>query len=225
MRLLDAISRRLARPSETLEGYEQPELVDVIFRKTAAYQPRGDWINIAGASTVLDFGGGCGLHYKQARSDNVRWAVVETVAMVERAKELATERLKFFTDISEAAAWLGDIDVMHSDGAIQYTPDPEQSLAELCRMGAKEMVWKRVPFSTGDGKEQDPQTSFLSANGPGPLRGVKERRVLYTITKLPEPDFLAAHSGYLLSERGSERLDGSIYHWFRFKGPAGGSCR
>ena len=33
--ILIALSRLLSRPSETLDGYEQPELVEVIFRKKA----------------------------------------------------------------------------------------------------------------------------------------------------------------------------------------------
>src|SRR4051794_30729350 len=134
MRLIDALARRIVRPAETLDGYEQPELIEVVFQKTKAYQPKDGWPEMAGVSSVLDFGGGCGLHYKQARSPNVQWAVVETPAMVERAKELATDRLQFFTEISEAAEWLGDIDVMHSNGALQYVPHPEHALRHLCAL-------------------------------------------------------------------------------------------
>lgn len=50
------------------------------------------------------------------------WAVVETPAMTARASELATDRLRFFTDIDGAAEWLGYVDVMHSNCALQY-PD------------------------------------------------------------------------------------------------------
>src|SRR5690348_6103535 len=110
--------------SERLEGYEHPELIEVVFRKTQAYKPNGSWPEIAGARTVLDFGGGCGLHYKQASLSDAQWAVVETPAMVERARELETDRLRFFTEIEDAAKWLGDIDIMHSNGAIQYTSNP-----------------------------------------------------------------------------------------------------
>jgi hypothetical protein len=44
---------------------------------------------------VLDFGGACGLHYKQAQMPDVRRAVVETPAMVTRAAEIATDKLRF----------------------------------------------------------------------------------------------------------------------------------
>jgi putative methyltransferase (TIGR04325 family) len=111
--VMTAIARPLFPPAETLDGYEHSELVDVIFRKTVAFAPRDMWPEMAGAATVLDFGGACGLHYKQAQSSSVRWAVVETPAMAERARALASDKLRFFTSISDAAAWLGPIDVMH----------------------------------------------------------------------------------------------------------------
>jgi hypothetical protein len=81
--LISVFARLLRRPRETLDGYEQPELVEVIFQKTKAYKPDSDWPEMAGVSSVLDFGGGCGIHYKQANLPDVRWAVVETPAMVE----------------------------------------------------------------------------------------------------------------------------------------------
>src|SRR5207253_2321028 len=95
--LIAKIARRFNPPSETIEGYDQPELIDVILRKTQAYiPPPSEWLDIGDASTVLDFGGGAGIHYKQSRSPSVRWAVVESPAMVERAAEFSTDRLKFF---------------------------------------------------------------------------------------------------------------------------------
>src|SRR5258707_10099539 len=103
--LIAKIARRLIAPSVTIDGYEQPELVDVIFRKTLAYKANGEWREIAGAKSVLDFGGGCGLHYKQAQSNYVRWPVVEPPAMVARAKELSTGRLQFFPK-HQASRWL-----------------------------------------------------------------------------------------------------------------------
>lgn len=199
------VKRRLFRPSETLEGYEQPELVDVIFRKTVAYSPVIDWPEMRGVSSVLDFGGGCGLHYKQARSHSVRWAVVETAAMVERAKELATERLQFFTKISAAAAWLGRIDVMHSDGAIQYTPDPALTVAALCGIGAKQMLWRRVYFSDNPGTEV--QSSYLSDNGPGTIEA-EEKIVRCNRTSISASIFLSAHENYRMVDRGPD--------WLRF---------
>ncbi len=185
--------------TETLKGYEHPELVEVIFRKTLAYEPKANWSEMDGVSTVLDFGGGCGLHYKEANSKTVRWAVVETPAMVARAKDLATDRLQFFTDIDGAARWLGPIDVMHSDGALQYADDPASTLKQLCALGAQRMLWKRVALSEGEPK-QELQSSRLADNGPGRLRGASTKSVKYIRTAIPISTFLAAHDGYDLIE-------------------------
>ena len=139
------------------------------------------WAEIADAKTVLDFGGGCGLHYKQARLLDVKWAVVETSAMVARASEIQTGRLRFFTDIVSAANWLGDIDVMHSNGAIQYAEDPISTLAKLCSLGAKKMLWYRTNLANGR-LEKDTQVSRLVDNGPGKIGGIGKKFVSVTVT-------------------------------------------
>lgn len=207
--ILSVIARRLRPPTEIIDGYEQPELVDVVFRKTLAYVPGSDGPGIAGASSVLDFGGGCGLHYKQARLPDVRWAVVETPTMAARATEMATRNLQFFSDVAAAAAWLGPIDVMHSDGTLQYTPDPERTLRELCRLGAARMLWRRLALSAG-ATETETQTSFLSDNGPGSIALPEEKTIRYERIKIAERDFLNAHAGYRLDARGSDWFDFSM---------------
>ena len=206
--IFEKLLRRLIPPSETIEGYDQPELVDVIVQKTKLYTPSaGEWLDISGASTVLDFGGGAGIHFKQARSPTVRWAVVENLAMAERASELSSEHLRFFTSISEAANWLGPIDLVHSNGAVQYTPDPALTLRQLCERGARTMLWHRCLLSNEE-VQVDIQSSLLGDNGPGKLKKLKEKTVRYKRTKIPERMFLDAHKGYSLAERGTD--------WFRF---------
>ena len=207
--LVSRLWRRLRPPSETIEGYQHPDLVDVVFRKASAYTARGEWPEMVGVASVLDFGGGFGDHYKLARlqSPNIKWAVVETPAMVARAAELCTDRLGFFSSIATAAAWLGSVEVMHSSGALQYTPEPDVTLRELCGLRAKRMLWQRMALST-DRLERDMQSSNLGDNGPGRLAGLKEKIVLYERTKLPEQIFLDAHKGYELTARGTD--------WFHF---------
>jgi putative methyltransferase (TIGR04325 family) len=198
MKLLNRI-RSWIVPPETIHGYEQPELVEVIFQKTKAYRPNSKWNE--SATTVLDFGGGCGLHYKEAALD-AKWAVVETPTMVHRARELATERLKFFTSIKAARDWLGHVDLMHSNGALQYTHEPEATLAELVSLRAKVMLWKRVGLSNAE--EKSLQISNLKDNGPGSI-SIKDKLVTYPITRIPERVFLTAHQGYrLVEQHGSE---------------------
>lgn len=101
MSLIQKMRRRLFRPREVIEGYENVELVETIYRKTVAFQAEGNW-PLENVESVLDFGGGAGIHYKAARrqSPDVRWAVVETPAMVRRAKDLATDRLMFLSGSS-----------------------------------------------------------------------------------------------------------------------------
>jgi putative methyltransferase (TIGR04325 family) len=168
--VVDSI-RSLGKPQGTLQGYESPELVDVIFQKTMAYSPSGSWPEMEGISTVLDFGGGCGLHYKLAvhQSPGIRWAGVETPAMAARAAELATEQLQFFAEIEAAEEWLGSIDVMHSNGALQYVPEPISTLSKLCRLRATTMLWHRM-FLSQDNIRTETQQSRLIDNGPGRRR-------------------------------------------------------
>lgn len=203
MSLIAKIARRLhSAPSEKLDGYENPELVEVIFQKTKAFEPVEPWPEIRGARTVLDFGGGAGLHYKQARLPSVRWAVVETPAMVNRATELSTDRLRFFSNVPDAAAWLGDIDVMHSNGALQYLPEPLSTLRELCGLQARVMLWKRVFLS--DRAQAEAQASRLVDNGPGKISGIRDKVVTYTRTAISETAFLAAHEDYRLEDRAAD---------------------
>lgn len=200
-KIMSAVARRLFPPSESIEGYDHPELLEVIFRKTVAYDPSSAWPDIEGVSSVLDFGGGCGRHYKEAMSPTIRWAIVETPAMVDRAKDLSTDRLKFFETISDAVNWLGRIDMVHSDGALQFVPSPEETLKKLCDLAARQMLWRRLFLS--ESARHDIQTSFLSDNGPGHIR-VKEKLVRYSRTAITEQQFVNAHAGYAIKHRGED---------------------
>lgn len=203
MRIVSTLRRRFFPPAVAIEGYEHPELVDVVFRKTLAYQrSEAVWPETASASTVLDFGGGCGVHYKQAQSP-ARWAVVETPAMVARAQDLATDRLRFFATIAEAVSWLGTVDVMHSNGAIQYVPDPLKALEDLCETGAKKMLWRRVTLSPNS-TVHDVQTTYLADNGPGRIEIAEDKIARYARTHISEWAFLRAHERYSLVDRGAD---------------------
>ncbi|MCP3395233.1 hypothetical protein NLM27_41615 [Bradyrhizobium sp. CCGB12] len=204
MNFVQKVKRKLFPPREVVEGYENPELVETIVLKTINYRPSGDWPLVQGLKAVLDFGGGAGLHYKVARqqSPDIRWAVVETPAMVRRAKELATDRLMFFEGIEEAADWLGNVDLIHSNGAIQYVPDASKTIRDLCSVRPKTMAWHRVPIS--DGARREVQMSYLSENGPGRSLVSKEKLVRYDRSWISEIAFVEAHDGYLLAQRGPD---------------------
>ncbi|OKO68557.1 hypothetical protein AC629_42025 [Bradyrhizobium sp. NAS80.1] len=198
-------------PSTIIEGYEHPELVSEIFAKTVAAEPSGEWPEIRSIETVLDFGGACGIHYKLAHREAplIRWAVVETPAMVRQATQLETDRLRFFETIEAAAAWLGGIDLMHSNGAVQYTPNPLEMVRQLANVGATRMQWKRLFFS--DQAISERQRSMLVENGPRPkgkpLR-LSTKAVTYDRKSFSRPEFEAAHSGYRVEASGSD--------WFSF---------
>jgi putative methyltransferase (TIGR04325 family) len=201
MTLVQRVKRRLSPPQEVIQGYENPELVETIFLKTISYNPDGDWPLVADMKTVLDFGGGAGLHYKVARqqSPDIRWAVVETPTMVLRAKELGTDRLKFFERIEEAADWLGNVDLIHLNGAIQYVPDAIETIRALCSVRPTATAWHRVPIS--DDARREVQTSYLSDNGKGCRSASKEKLVRYQRNWIPEQAFIEAHEGLRITER------------------------
>lgn len=204
MSLFRRLRSRIFPPRNVMEGYENEELIDTIYRKTVAFQPAGEWPLVTNLKRVLDFGGGAGIHYKLARqqSPGIRWAVVETPAMVRRASQLATDQLMFFADIQEAADWLGSIDLMHSNGAIQYVDDALGTVRALCATQPVKMVWYRVPVD--DVAKVEVQTSLLSNNGPGQLAAGNDKLVKYSRHWIPEGPFVAAHEGYQLSESGPD---------------------
>lgn len=205
MSIVQKLRRRFSRPKQIIEGYENPDLVETIFLKTVNYTPSGAWPLVANTDTVLDFGGGAGIHYRAARQQcpGIRWAVVETPAMVRRAKELATDRLMFFERIDQAADWLGSVDLVHSNGAIQYVPDPLATIEALCALQAPRMMWHRVPLSDA-GPKRELQTSYLSDNGPGVLPVSEEKLVRYERQWLSGQAFIQAHLAYTLVERGPD---------------------
>ncbi|MBR0906326.1 hypothetical protein [Bradyrhizobium liaoningense] len=204
MNLVQRVKRKLFPPRQVIEGYENPELVETIFLKTINYRPSGDWPLVQGLKTVLDFGGGAGLHYKVAsqQSPDIRWAVVETPAMVRRARELATDHLLFFERIDDAAHWLGSVDLVHSNGAIQYVADQFEAIKALCSVQPAMLAWHRVPISAEARREV--QTSYLSDNGPGKSVRSAEKLVKYERSWISEQAFVDAHKGYQIVERSED---------------------
>ena len=106
---------------------------------------------------VIDFGGACGAHYFAARAFfgdraalHIRWQVVETSTMVNRARELQNEELTFATSLSETRLATGDLDLTHSAGALQYVRDPARQLAELVDCGGRFLMLSRVGVTRGD---------------------------------------------------------------------------
>lgn len=137
-------------PTKTLDGYEHSELISeiYIYAKTLAASPTGSWPEVRTVKTVLNFGDACGIHYKLAVREQplIRWAVVETPAMVKQAAVLATERLRFFDNVASAADWLGSVDLIHASGALQYTPSPIDAVQYCARWRAAHRMEAPIPI-------------------------------------------------------------------------------
>jgi hypothetical protein len=145
------------------------------------------------------------LHYRIARAIlpqiPIRWAVVETSAMAAAAAKLSRTDLRFFASLDSALSWLGAIDLMHSNGALQYTRDPEGTLRQLCAIRAPVMFWARPALCARE-KSTTVQVSRLANNGPGRLPWwFRDCEVRYEETAIAEDIFLAAHVGYRLAWR------------------------
>jgi len=135
--------------------------------------------------TVLDFGGGCGFHYFRVAASTrsqLRWAIVETPTMAERALKLAQGRFEVFTDISAATAALGRVHLVHASSSIQYVAEPLYTLKALAMLRARYFMLARFPV-WGSNQLVGVQTSPLAANGIGPMPpSIADREVSYPIT-------------------------------------------
>jgi putative methyltransferase (TIGR04325 family) len=183
-------------------GYSGGDIADVIAYKTALHVDHRQLapeqainsilaVGITAAEIidrplgVLDFGGGCGFHYFRvvaAMRAPLRWAIVETPTMAERAAKLAQGRFGVFTDITAAAAALGRIDLVHASSAIQYVPDPLATLRTLAALRPRYLALIRFPV-WGSAQIVGLQISPLSANGIGPMPpNIADRQVTYPVT-------------------------------------------
>jgi putative methyltransferase (TIGR04325 family) len=174
-------------------GYEETQLIRTVYEKTRIYRdslasqtPRvfdlSSLRTLVGLSlavtdrelNVLDFGGACGAHYFIARAcmgDRVRfrWHVIETSKMAAVAKGLEDDQLQFFDSLPRGKEALEKIDLVFSSGALQYVPDPYETLGEMTQCGATALFLTRIGLTRHHVELITIQTSTLSTNGPGAL--------------------------------------------------------
>lgn len=183
-------------------GYNDSDIADVIAYKTALPVDQRQFapeqainsilaVGIAAAEirdrplTVLDFGGGCGFHYFRVVPTirtPLRWAVVETPTMAERANNLAQGRFQVFTDVAAAANALGRVDLVHASSSIQYVPDPLETLTGLTALRPRYFGLLRFP-AWGRPSLVGLQTSPLSLNGIGPMPpDIPDRMITYPVS-------------------------------------------
>jgi len=197
-------------------GYDADDIAEVIAYKTSlAFDPRQIApeqalnsviaIGIAAAEMahrplrVLDFGGGCGFHYfrvAHAIRLPLQWALVETPAMTARAASLANGAFDAFSTIDQAAQKLGDIDIVHASSAIQYVPDPLETLNALAALGAPFIALLRFPIWNAP-SIVGLQRSRLAGNGIGPMPPhIPDRDIVYPVTFVNFDEVLRALSQY-----------------------------
>jgi len=202
------------------DGYESDDLARTVLAKTVAALEQDISVMVAQHSTmatllavleasavcpdpvrVLDFGGAFGVAYFLIRQKGIptaRWAVVESSSFTRHRRSLESDSLRFFDRVSDAVAWLGEVDLLYSSSALQYTPNPERSLGELIAMTPRVLGLLRCALSRGD-RIITIQSSRLSENGPGPLPdGFIDREVRYPITFMRDADLLKATRHYRL---------------------------
>jgi len=194
-------------------GYEDADLVEMVFEKTKlvkdqllngkfplsesaaqsllavlfALQQGGSQKEIK----IMDFGGACGAHYFQLRPfipRDVRldWVVVETPAMVEKARAFQTDELCFVASVFEAREKLQNVNLLHSSGALQYVPDPQATIQEFMVCQPTYIFLSRLALSASE-TIITVQESLLSANGPGALPNrLQDQLCRYPVTYFPK---------------------------------------
>jgi putative methyltransferase (TIGR04325 family) len=192
-------------------GYADPDVVDLVVAKTLSRRAEtgpAAWTAIpglipgllpligrAGPLRILDFGGAAGFAAVEATRIfpelDLRWAVVETATMVAAAgPALAGDKLGFFTNIAEAASWLGGVDLVHAGSVLQYLDDPEPVLADLAVLGAPSIVFPRT-LCHGHGPIVGIEQSRLRDHGPGPASdNVADREIRVPVVLRSRDDYI-----------------------------------
>ncbi len=119
--------------------------------------------------TVLDFGGGAGTTYFEAKyffpNKDFKWIILETKTMANMAESMNTknDELKFINNFRE----IDDIkiDLVIANSSLQYTDNPIDHLNKLINIKAKYFFITRTPLAN-EQSVKVLQTSILGENGP-----------------------------------------------------------
>jgi len=139
---------------------------------------------------VIDFGGSAGFNYFASvaafRSVSFRWAVVETPALVERARrDVGGPFLTFHATHQEAVAAMGQPHLIFSAGALQYHPEPLAALQELVELNAPSLVLFRTALSDSSNAVYAIQEAMLSQHLHSALTETCDSLVRYPVTFVP----------------------------------------
>lgn len=200
------------------EGYESEEVVEVVFQKTLKFKEdlKKSGIKVLPSVAnsfcslipllvgnereeiyVIDFGGACGALYFQIRSFfpkplDIYWAVVETSAMVGKAKKLENEEISFHDSLESAVRRFPRIDMLHTSATLQAVSQPRALLQEMLSLSAEYVFFNRVGVHKGKGDIYTVHKSKLSWNGPGELPpGFRDKWIKYPYSFMEENYFLS----------------------------------
>jgi putative methyltransferase (TIGR04325 family) len=198
-------------------GYNAHDIADVIAYKTSLpFDPRQiapeqalNSLIAVGMSAaeianrplrVLDFGGGCGFHYFRVRSAvrfALDWALVETPTMAERAAKVANGAFGVYSAVEQATQAHGkEMHLIHASSAIQYVPDPLETLKSLADLNAPFFALLRFPMWNVQ-STICLQRSRLAGNGIGPMPpNIADREIAYPVTFVNFDEVLRIFSQY-----------------------------
>lgn len=198
----------------TASGYEDNEIVKVVFEKTKAFRDKLNeeasvLINATEVFSllpffrftknkdlvVIDLGGACGAHYFYNKkiipySGMLNWYVVETPEMCRYGKLLENNELKFRDNLSETLKEIEKLNLLFTSGTIQCVEDPYGFLQLIINSGAEYILFNRLGLTEGVNDVITTHTSMLSDNGIGPLPAeFVDKKVEYPFSFIRKKEF------------------------------------
>ncbi len=173
-------------------GYDDDTLIDIIFLKTKRFieeiiqNPSRPLevhnlfllsivgiINQKQKLKVLDFGGAFGTHYFIAKAFfahlDFEWTVVELPQVIERGRQFENAELKFLDIEGNFDKTVGDFDLVLTSGTLQHMPEPEKTLAFLCRHNAPYLALLRLGVNLTQKDVWIIHKARFQDCGPGPM--------------------------------------------------------
>lgn len=209
---------------DSVEGYDNSELAAYIATKTKkwlAHAQSSPWhlgsdvlqsifvallvSNRVGSLRVLDLGGGCAIPPAILRAlvepkFRFSWNVVELPSLVNAVGLVGLDYAKWWDNMANAAADLGEIDLIHTSGTLQCLENPREALAQLLSLNAGHVFFGRVAFNAGGEDVIGIQRSAVRDHGVQIPADAAEGYVEYPFTYMPWDDFerILTEAGYVL---------------------------
>ncbi|MFB3764910.1 MAG: methyltransferase, TIGR04325 family [Methanotrichaceae archaeon] len=141
---------------------------------------------------VLELGGACGATYFEVNRllplKIDKWYILETPSMAAEGKRaFQSGNIKFFDNLEQAVEELEHRDLLIAQGALQYTPDPLQTLNSLIKLQFDKVYLTRTVVGEKISRPLiTKQVANLSDHGPGLVpEGFKNRKTSQPLTIVP----------------------------------------